>query len=1738
MSNASPEDANNPETTGSGTRLQLQGASPYATGGGGVTFERKVAVQYLTHLLTGNGGTEFGDGRRVVSVAFQQAPDHSVDDLVVRAVCPNGLQQPLLLALAIRRSPKIVQSDEPSRKLILQFVRAVTDGLSDGQEYRLGLVVSGPQQRAQNLARLADLAVAQMDARGFFDLIQTPGKFESRLRTRLDQLGKLVERSLQDLGVPEPSTDLIQQRTWQLLSMLKVLMPRVEPPDETDWADVTNSLIAVVRDSDLAAASSLRDRLIFLASEYSPRAARVDLAMLRRDSHALLDTTLRLHKDAWLTLNLVDQLARESVRTEITEADDGRSLRLDRMDAVAALIEMVSRAEAVVVSGESGVGKSALAVSGITTLAHAEQDQLQAVCVNLRDIPDLAISLEETLGQPLSTTLSELSAPQRVLVIDGADAVAEGKQNAFHYLIGAARNSGVKVVAVTSIESKQIVLNALNDLFDTSHVENCVVPPLSNSEINEVIETFSALRRLGANPRSRELLRRLVVVQLLVRGRISGTPLTDADAMNEVWSGLVRRYGALDRGSPDARETALLRLAELELGKGERLEVISVIDPAALNGLRRDGLLRDSVEEPFRNGPDFGHDEVRRYAVARLLLASGDPAQRLLLAGAPRWSLGAARLACQAWLAQPDTPTMPLKGRLSAQQTSFDKLAGAGHGNRWSDVPGEALLTLATPDALLRDAWPELLTDDAVGLRRLARLVDQRLRDATGVVDVNAVEPIVVLLLESPAPWRTHGYVQDLLRAWLRAHAIAGTPVGHPLRVLLRQLLVEACQASDRRFVEEREAASGARVAPKSEDIHQNRDFTKRLENESVLFSSIGYGSQQRRRQRPKLPREITNKIVLEFLALLGPDVGDDGEAILRRVASDAPWQLGPAVDEFLTGHALASARQGLLAELTEAYYLDDEVEFDGVDVFANGVRNHLPKGLGVPLAAWNRGPFTSLFRTDFANAVVMLNRVINHAARVRCHKLTDLAHARPIPFDDVGQYEIELTLAGERKLYVGDEHVWRWYRGTAVGPYPCFSALQALERECDRLIGVGVAISTLISTLLNGCENLAIVGLVVSLIVRHLEDADHLLDPYISEPVIWLHEFSRVVSEASPFAPDSKELAQPERRKWSLREAAICMVVRADAGRVAELRAVGEILVANARRLVDALPDPDSTKTGPRTEITEELLVVQARAWASSLDRDRIQARETSDGLIVEATPPADVVEALKDSYQDLERTGEAIRLFVRYHTSPSGETPEAIGRDDLVADIDAARKLLESPWSLKHPDPCDTAALVAAAALEAHLVQGTDLPDDALRIASEVILQTCDASPTRDEFEGTFYEEGADRSAARVIPLFLLPIGAQLRALLDGKDGLTTLERAEHGALNLARALSDEVRLHLARGLDHVWNVPCTKHGRCHHELGWQIATETLRYCALGPWDPDVGQRSLLVLRDPLAESLGNAAADSIVVSRLDGAIRALAPAAMADICISPRAHNLLLALLAAQRRSLLREESGNPDDRGTHTLVSARALLTLARDGDETAIFEHIDAYTDNAGLLDGLLRALSAAAEESPDQAETAKRIWPNIVHHVLDFHGSGHTPLQDPHYGDLALAALIPNPVGELPYLYREVDASPIVWWNPLELRLEVEKWLSPAMGNATCVDQLISFIRSLGLDDQILVGLPWVAKVVLADPIQIARGAFTLAAWLIETRSASVDVGLLANWQEVVDALVVAGDSRLAPYSD
>jgi len=1705
------------------------GPSPYSTGGGGVTFERKVAVQYLTRLLVGDGAAELGDGRRVVTVAFQQAPEHSVDDLVIYAAHADELEPSLVLAVGVRRSPDLVQSDESTRKLIRAFVSEVINTPGDGPEHRCALVVAGPQEHAQQLAVLAGLASKQMDAPAFFRLVRTPGKFDADVRRRLQQVEGLVKLALADLGVANPGAHLVKERVWELLSRLTVLMPRLETPDEADWAAVANSLIPVARGGDLLGATQLRDRLVALADEYPPKAATVKPSTLRRDAHTAIDSAKRRHRQGWQALGHLHARA-TAVRDHITSEDGGRTLQLDRSQAAAELLALAGpSAAAVVAYGDSGVGKSALAAGAAVDAASRAPDATQALCMNLRHLPATSLELEAHLGAPLAALLAELSAPQRLLVIDGADAVSEGSETVFRYLADAARQADVTVIAVTANDASQLVRDIVAECCG-GDVAEYLVPLLTDAEVEETIAVFGELAALGGNPRSRELLRRPVVVDLLVRGGVTGTPLSDADAMEQIWAGLVCRRGRSDRSTPDARQLALLSLADLALCGGDPLEVVSRIDPAALEGLRRDGLLQTSTDDPFKIGPEFAHDEVRRYAVARLLLAAGDPASKLVAAGVPRWSLGAARLACQVLLAAPDKPVNRLQGRLARLQRVFDDLVAAGHGERWGDVPGEALLTLGDCGPVLRDAWPKLRAEPGTGLRRLCRLVDQRLRDARGVVRTVAVEPLIALLLDDETPWTDDKQLQDLFRGWLLALVVAGRPAGYLLRLRLRDRLAAVCSAADRRLQAEQEAAAAARAARSPEEIEEERSFMAR--HRGLFAGEIGY-PRTRHRERTEIPHEITDEVMIELLALLGPDLGDQGEEILRRVARDAPGHLGPAVEELGTGLALAPCRRGFLAELTEAYYLDEEE--DGSGFHEDGIRHHHSRSFGVtPLAAWNRGPFMVLFQTDFRNGVAVLNRMLNHAALARARTLAGLGrYGAPVDDSELDAYRTELGITGTSRVYVGDDHVWTWYRATGVGPYPCMSALEALERVCDQLAAAGVPLANIVAVLLDGCENLAMPGLAVGLLVRHLENADRLLDRYLTEPDIWHLEFARITHESSGLAASSEGIVQAERRRWSLREAGMLLVLNADETRADELRAIGGQLVAAARRVAT-----EALGAGADEAAAEQFLAT-VRSWASGLDRATYEARQAEGGIYVQSTPPDDVAAALRHNGEELERAGQATRLMVRYYIEPRKGTPLPSSAEDLAADLAVAEQLLDSPPEYSPGGPWDAPAAVAATALEASIISGAELPAEALRFAAETVIRIGEgaAEPHPFDNEGSYFEQGADRSAARALPLLILPDAAALRSDLDGRDGSEAYARATAAAGSIARSLPNEVRVHLARGLDRVWEAPCTKDGTCHHGTAFQLAVETMRDCVFGPWNPDTGRRQPIELADPVDRTLAGTADNEIYFSRLDGAIRALAPAAQADVCVSGRAGELLTVLLAAHRRSLLSYDD-DMDDRGTHALIAARALLTIAAEGDDGPVHEHIDAYAENPALLLNLLRALSAAGEETAGRAATAARIWPSIVAHVIDLHEAGHSPFHDRYNGSYALASLIPNAAGEVAYLYRELAGDPVVWWQPLSWQATVEQWLPLAQGDPTCVDHLIGFLRPLSPQDQARVGLSWIARLVLANPGRVANRTFLLSTWLVEVRQPASDASLLSDWQRVVDALVVAGVARLAPYSE
>jgi hypothetical protein len=230
---------------------------------------------------------------------------------------------------------------------------------------------------------------------------------------------------------------------------------------------------------------------------------------------------------------------------------------------------------------------------------------------------------------------------------------------------------------------------------------------------------------------------------------------------------------------------------------------------------------------------------------------------------------------------------------------------------------------------------------------------------------------------------------------------------------------------------------------------------------------------------------------------------------------------------------------------------------------------------------------------------------------------------------------------------------------------------------------------------------------------------------------------------------------------------------------------------------------------------------------------------------------------------------------------------------------------------------------------------------------------------------------------------------------------------------------------------------------------------------------------------------------------------------------------------------------EEKGwTADDRGTHTLVAARALLEgFAKNGDVNPVLEHLDVLRADAGLTLNFLHGLAAAGAENERLADAARGVWPSLLRRAIEYQSDDPSPYQDHHWGDWVAAALLPDPLPWAQGLHNEVISAPIDWVRAEDLIELIDDWLPSALGESKCIDALLGILRKLPLEMQVTRGQRWVAGLCIQDGRVTVKQSWTSNDWLKEIRGTAEELGHLDEWQMLVDSLVVAGNEGLAPYS-
>lgn len=1699
-------------------------ASTISTGGGGFTFERKAAVRYLSAMLTGASRPELG-GRRVIRVEFQQTQAAPFDDLWAFAAREDESDPSLELWIAVRRVTRFIKSDGDSQKLISALIEAAGMPKTPGKERILVLNAAAGHRPTSQVAELTVLAQMRSSEESFRTELAEGGRTRNVLRKRFSHLEDLVRNS-----GPEGH----EISVWELLRQLYISQIRVEATDEIDWAALQDELRPWARGQTLTSAMGLRSRLADLAAQYAPDGAEVNRSRLCKDAHSTLHNDQRLSEAAWGELRRLQQDARIAVRS-VCGSDS--SVALPRAEAKSRLADALKSAEVLLVSGESGVGKSALVCSALDQLGE-EDSNFESVYVNLRHLPPRPSDLRSSLGAPLDRVLGEMSAPRRLLVIDAADQSAETSDTPLASILGDALRADVAVCVVTADTGKGAVESILAGV-TAGPLQRFVVSGLSDTEVFRLAGHFPSLAQVTRDIRARELLRRPVVADLLARAGGDGVPLSMSAAMEQIWTGLIRKDGKHGKGSPDSREQAMRQLAQQHLSGEDPETAYAGLDGEALEGLRRDGIIRTSSES-WSPLPEFAHDILRVFAVAKVLGADGTPAKKLVDCGAPRWALPAARLALQSLLHHRNESGATLQ----SLQESCQTLVVPGKGARWGDTPVEAALGLPDWEKILAESWDWLAADGGAGLKRVFRLISHRHTSAQ-IAEPTVAGPIASLLVNRWWPEGLQTQVEEFLMSWLRGLVSHREPSGNDARTQLREAIEHKVALGDQRELKQAEEHA-ARLAARTPEQVEEAQARIRM---SQLHSTF----EPPRRERDRLPFELTDETTLELLSLLGPDLGPGGEHLLRRVAANNPERLQAVVEAPLAGESLSQHNHSFLVELVEAYYIDDFLTHYRSDAFEDGIRRHIFAGLGVQQAGYWRGPFLAMFRHDLSSGVACLNRILNHAARaqVRPRIRSPLGLPPPVSADPPG---VMLSISGEPRNYVGNQATWLWYRIIAAGPYPCTSALQALEMICDQILEKEqLPPEVLLDILLDGCENLAMPALIFGLMVRHLDRFKRLIDPYLVEPFVWDAETSRVVQERSGLASGSAGTTDVDRRNWTPLEAVVSLVVAADEDRQKELVEMGSTLYQRSRAGLEGSPRE-----------ARELAVARRRMLAFDFAQYEGELAETGDEVRITFREDEEVQAALAESNAELIRGMEADHLQFRYADRFITRTkPEPPNVEQLACDIDTAKTLLSDPPPSSVFSVAAAPAAVAAAALEGFFLDSLAFGEEDLSWAARTLIDIArfhkQQSPDNAGVSDTaIFPWGADRSAARGLPLLLRP---DARPVLDR----LTLEGLDEHELNrildwLFTASSNETRNAAARALDSVWRSPCSTTGTCFHKAALDLVEQSIRHAALyrGQFD-DTDEFGPLV--GPIMEVL--VSADNIVISWLNPALRALGAEALTPTrCLHDQAASLLEATLEAHRRIRCSVDIGwqNSD---WDALFAARAVLARATAGNPTALQDHVLGFGSHFEGLRECLLALAAAAEESPEAAAAARAAWPQLISdglRILDDESEGDERRSRQDKRPLVFSALLPAKAIQEMYMYREIRGDPASWIDPEAWATEIEMWVHtairsraggleagqrlpvgseqgfPAGGLFGSIGAMVSMLYALPSDNQARIGIGWVEQLVASAGNEAAK-TFALPEWLRDVRHYCRGEEL-DMWQRIVDMLYVHGDQRVSDLAD
>ncbi len=1088
--------------------------SPKSTGGGGYLFEDKVVAYFLCCMLTDSPPFDPEDGS-ITRIDFQCGRlGWHLDDVLLLLETSNTKRR---CAVSIKSNRQITQNGFQQ-----EFILSCWEQYLGGEPFEIS--------KDMLCLVTAPLGLEVRDA--VDELLQwSRVQKPSDLKRGLEQAGSAnrYHRAVFDsCSCPEDlraAHGLTDDDIGKLLSHVRVLKFDFQSDPSDSVREAIRMCRNILRSNSARDAQLLWEWLCRIAADSRPLAGSLVLPKLI--DQLRFDFKLRdfpTHEDDWTKLC-------EQTGTSLQRISDtiGGAVRVDRPEDLQRIGDSVRASRITLIAGPSGCGKTVLAKK----FAESISERATVIWWNagLLAHGDLT-SFEGSrhLTYTLKQLLSSFTGQEAYLILDGLDRQFDRDTFANLAVVMTTLRLGDKsspwrVVISTQVEEvhrlqRELALAGVKaDLFQ-------IVPIKEPTwqELQPVWREFPALGSLSLRPELHRLLLKPKMLQLFATN-IADAPVSEisgwtgeSDLIVWFWENVVRKGP-----SGATRDSFVKRLAQRQADEcASELpgDSFGVGETAPLGELICDRICTCTDERYTFEHDLFGDWARQRILVGRQSNLADYVDEKL---DSPVWHRA-----------------VQLLGLHLLERRSVDEWVQV-----WTSLPHEgdqrglaqdlmlqAVIFAANPLPLLEQMWPVLSQDEGKLLNRLLagfllvatfpnRAIQVTLASLypESATHARTLERIPFALYWPPIIRFLHNHSDDVLRlAPLRAAEVAEkwlqySESGLPCRTEAADLALE--QAEDRlasKMVYWRGVPNEKldRVVFKGA-LKAYSEYPER----TVAFALTACG------RRPPSDRM---KAKIEYQRRLNPLHADSDclrehtdewvEVSWRQRYRDPdaqppdPWPDGPSriVDEgfaetCLTTDAvlrLAATDPAVAKEIVLACLIEtpsdrmDEPEMD----------NPLAK-LGLSMVDqeyyppfWTRSPFWLFLGLDPSEAVNLIIRLVDFVTERWASKKR--AHKQQV-------FEIEVTIPGGQRTFVGDKEVAYWFTDSGTAPHSVVTALMALEKWLYDTLDREESVSEAVDQILGRAKSTAFLGLLSCVGKRYPQLFLKELQPLLAIPELYL---------------------------------------------------------------------------------------------------------------------------------------------------------------------------------------------------------------------------------------------------------------------------------------------------------------------------------------------------------------------------------------------------------------------------------------------------------------------------------------------------------------------------------------------------------------------------------------------------------------------------------------------------------